>query len=217
MCSLCRTTPYVDLTCNQSELSPNSRQASRSDLTSMSFHINHSFYTPIPTMLLRRSAIALSRRAAARPFPSRTFTTSLIRSKLSNALPPTSSSASSNPAPPEDEKKSGDPSIGQSDPHLVPFEGLLITFPPSRPTLRRERKGRERKRRGRALADKLLVEVKSESDLLPPGAAPGTMPSDLEQATGLERLEILGKMQGIDIFDMRPLDSSRTGMCALAV
>lgn len=37
------------------------------------------------------------------------------------------------------------------------------------------------------------------------------MPTDLEQATGLERLEILGKMQGIDIFDMRPLPSDRVG------
>lgn len=37
------------------------------------------------------------------------------------------------------------------------------------------------------------------------------MPSDLEQATGLERLEILGKMQGVDIFDMKPLDASRKG------
>ena len=54
--------------------------------------------------------------------------------------------------------------------------------------------------------------MKSEEDLLPPGAQPGTIPTDLEQATGLERLEILGKMQGIDIFDMRPLDSSRVGM-----
>jgi len=27
----------------------------------------------------------------------------------------------------------------------------------------------------------------------------------------LERLEILGKMQGIDIFDMKPLDASRKG------
>lgn len=49
-------------------------------------------------------------------------------------------------------------------------------------------------------------------DLLPEGAKPGTVPTDLEQATGLERLEILGKMQGVDIFDMKPLDSSRTGM-----
>lgn len=37
------------------------------------------------------------------------------------------------------------------------------------------------------------------------------MPTDLEQATGLERLEILGKMQGVDIFDMSPLDASRKG------
>jgi cytochrome c oxidase subunit 5b len=54
-------------------------------------------------------------------------------------------------------------------------------------------------------------EIKSEVDLLPPGAAVGTIPSDLEQATGLERLEILGKMQGVDIFDMKPLDASRKG------
>ena len=48
-------------------------------------------------------------------------------------------------------------------------------------------------------------------DLLPPGGAPGTIPSDLEQSTGLERFEILGKMQGIDVFDMKPLDASRLG------
>lgn len=54
-------------------------------------------------------------------------------------------------------------------------------------------------------------EIQTEADLLPPGAAPGTVPTDLEQATGLERLEILGKMQGIDIFDMKPLDASRLG------
>ncbi|RMZ68521.1 Cytochrome c oxidase subunit Vb [Pyrenophora seminiperda CCB06] len=58
---------------------------------------------------------------------------------------------------------------------------------------------------------KKLEEIKSEADLLPPGAKPGTVPTDAEQATGLERLEILGKMQGIDIFDMRPLDASRLG------
>jgi cytochrome c oxidase subunit 5b len=46
---------------------------------------------------------------------------------------------------------------------------------------------------------------------MPPGGAPGTVPTDLEQATGLERLEILGKMQGVDVFDMRPLDASRKG------
>lgn len=46
---------------------------------------------------------------------------------------------------------------------------------------------------------------------MPEGATPGTVPTDLEQATGLERLEILGKMQGIDIFDMKPLPSDRMG------
>ena len=59
-------------------------------------------------------------------------------------------------------------------------------------------------------ADK-KAEIKDEHDLIPPGAQPGTIPTDLEQATGLERLEILGKMQGVDIFDMSPLDASRKG------
>jgi len=58
---------------------------------------------------------------------------------------------------------------------------------------------------------KPFSDIKTEEDLLPPGAAPGTTPTDLEQATGLERLEILGKMEGVDIFDMRPLDASRKG------
>ncbi|QSZ37027.1 hypothetical protein DSL72_009119 [Monilinia vaccinii-corymbosi] len=61
---------------------------------------------------------------------------------------------------------------------------------------------------------KKFEEIKTEADLLGPGAAPGTVPTDLEQATGLERLEILGKMQGIDVFDMKPLDASRKGTYA---
>ncbi|KAF2090118.1 COX5B-domain-containing protein [Saccharata proteae CBS 121410] len=64
--------------------------------------------------------------------------------------------------------------------------------------------------RGRRAADN-SAEIRTEEDLLPPGAQPGTIPTDLEQATGLDRLEILGKVQGIDIFDMRPLDASRKG------
>ncbi|KAI9670199.1 MAG: Cytochrome c oxidase subunit 4 [Alyxoria varia] len=59
--------------------------------------------------------------------------------------------------------------------------------------------------------DKLLEDVEKPSDLLPEGANPGTVPTDLEQATGLERLEILGKMQGIDVFDMKPLPGDRLG------
>lgn len=56
-----------------------------------------------------------------------------------------------------------------------------------------------------------VTEIKSEADLFGAGAAPGSVPTDIEQSTGLERLEILGKMEGVDIFDMRPLDSSRKG------
>ncbi|KAH6661326.1 cytochrome c oxidase subunit VB-domain-containing protein [Truncatella angustata] len=58
---------------------------------------------------------------------------------------------------------------------------------------------------------KQFHDIKTEADLVGPGAAPGSVPTDLEQATGLERLEILGKMEGVDIFDMRPLDASRKG------
>jgi len=50
---------------------------------------------------------------------------------------------------------------------------------------------------------KTLEEITSAEDLLPPGAPVGTVPTDLNQATGLERLELLGKMQGIDIFDTK--------------
>lgn len=58
---------------------------------------------------------------------------------------------------------------------------------------------------------KPLSAIKAEEDLVGPGAEPGTIPTDLEQATGMERLEILGKIEGIDVFDMKPLDASRKG------
>lgn len=61
------------------------------------------------------------------------------------------------------------------------------------------------------------IDVSTEADLLPEGAQPGTIPTDLEQATGLERLEILGKMQGVDIFDMKPLDASRRGILSMDI
>ena len=45
---------------------------------------------------------------------------------------------------------------------------------------------------------------------------PGTksleqIPSDQEQATGIERYQLLGKMENVDVFDLKPLDSSRLG------
>jgi len=43
------------------------------------------------------------------------------------------------------------------------------------------------------------------------GAKPGTIPTDLEQATGLERLQLLGDIEGIKVFDDAPLDASHLG------
>lgn len=43
------------------------------------------------------------------------------------------------------------------------------------------------------------------------GAKSGSVPTDIEQATGLERLQLMGEMEGINIFDDGPLDSSRIG------
>lgn len=43
------------------------------------------------------------------------------------------------------------------------------------------------------------------------GSAPGEVPTDESQSTGLERFELLGKLQGVDVFDMKPLESSRLG------
>ncbi|KAG0162209.1 Cytochrome c oxidase subunit 4 [Apophysomyces sp. BC1034] len=46
---------------------------------------------------------------------------------------------------------------------------------------------------------------------LGPGAKEGTVPTDLEQATGLERLELLAKMEGRELFDMEPLNMTHLG------
>jgi len=41
--------------------------------------------------------------------------------------------------------------------------------------------------------------------LVGPGAARGEVPSSLDQSTGLERMQLLGLLQDIDIFDSKPL------------
>ncbi|EKM78769.1 COX5B subunit VB of cytochrome c oxidase [Agaricus bisporus var. burnettii JB137-S8] len=48
-------------------------------------------------------------------------------------------------------------------------------------------------------------------ELYGPGAKPGTVPTDLDQSTGLERLQLLGEIEGINVFEEGPLDSSRIG------
>ncbi|KAI8450490.1 cytochrome c oxidase polypeptide IV [Phakopsora pachyrhizi] len=44
-----------------------------------------------------------------------------------------------------------------------------------------------------------------------PGAKPGTVPTDLEQATGIERFEILARMEGHNPFDRTPLQVTHMG------
>jgi cytochrome c oxidase subunit 5b len=43
------------------------------------------------------------------------------------------------------------------------------------------------------------------------GTKPGEMPTDESQSTGLERIQILGNLSGVEVFDLNPLDSSRLG------
>ncbi|EPX74534.1 cytochrome c oxidase subunit IV [Schizosaccharomyces octosporus yFS286] len=56
-----------------------------------------------------------------------------------------------------------------------------------------------------------LASAKEASDLIGPGGREGEVPTDIEQATGLERLELLAELSGQDAFDMKPLDASRKG------
>lgn len=56
-----------------------------------------------------------------------------------------------------------------------------------------------------------LSEVNGPDSLIGPGSKPGEIPTDLEQETGLARLEYLSKLDGIDFFDTKPLDASRKG------
>ena len=96
------------------------------------------------------------------------------------------------------ESSHGDPKPGEPSKEMKKFEGIPPHHTQNRFTFE-------------CLLTFRTADINSEADLMPPGGQPGTIPTDLEQATGLERLEILGKMQGVDIFDMRPLDASRVG------
>lgn len=64
----------------------------------------------------------------------------------------------------------------------------------------------------------LSTSVKKLSDhahappaLLGEGAPVGTVPTDENQATGLERLQLLGHQEGVDVFDMQPLEITTLG------
>jgi cytochrome c oxidase subunit 5b len=46
------------------------------------------------------------------------------------------------------------------------------------------------------------------------GAKPGEIPTDESQSTGLDRVQVLGLLEGVDVFDLEPLDASRIGTLA---
>ncbi|KAI0264382.1 COX5B-domain-containing protein [Gloeopeniophorella convolvens] len=46
------------------------------------------------------------------------------------------------------------------------------------------------------------------------GAKPGETPTDQAQSTGLDRVQVLGLLEGVDVFDLEPLDASRIGTLA---
>jgi len=44
-----------------------------------------------------------------------------------------------------------------------------------------------------------------------PGAKPGTVADDIDQATGIERAELLSKLEGKELFDLSPLKVTAMG------
>ncbi|CAB4388613.1 unnamed protein product [Rhizophagus irregularis] len=49
------------------------------------------------------------------------------------------------------------------------------------------------------------------SNFFGPGAKPGTVADDIDQATGIERAELLSKLEGKDIYDLSPLKITAVG------
>lgn len=47
-----------------------------------------------------------------------------------------------------------------------------------------------------------------------PGGKTGEVPTDIEQATGLERFELLHKLKGEEAFSLEPLQVDRLGTLA---
>ncbi|CAG8479671.1 11322_t:CDS:2 [Funneliformis mosseae] len=49
------------------------------------------------------------------------------------------------------------------------------------------------------------------TSMIGPGAKPGTIPDDIEQATGIERAELLAKLEGKELFDIDGLKITAMG------
>ncbi|OBZ72197.1 Cytochrome c oxidase subunit 4, mitochondrial [Grifola frondosa] len=65
-----------------------------------------------------------------------------------------------------------------------------------------------------ALAARSAIKPTSSQAIFGEGAKPGEVPTEENQATGLERLQVLGDKYGVEVFDLKPLDSSRIGTLA---
>lgn len=59
--------------------------------------------------------------------------------------------------------------------------------------------------------DQTIYDIKSTEDLFGPGPKDGEVPTEYDQATGAARLEFLGKMAGIDVFDLGSCTPNRIG------
>ncbi|XBW36528.1 hypothetical protein QEN19_002104 [Hanseniaspora menglaensis] len=59
--------------------------------------------------------------------------------------------------------------------------------------------------------EQTIYDIKSTEDLFGKGPKEGEVPTEYDQATGAARLELLGKMAGIDIFDLGSSTPNRIG------
>ncbi|KAK2460333.1 hypothetical protein APHAL10511_007722 [Amanita phalloides] len=73
------------------------------------------------------------------------------------------------------------------------------------------RSARARAVRAFSMTPRVASDGPPPPQMIGPGGKPGDVPSDYEQLTGLARLQLLGDMQGVKVFDDGPLDSSRIG------
>lgn len=65
--------------------------------------------------------------------------------------------------------------------------------------------------RGLSVSARLRSDAHSQPIVVGEGAKPGEVATDENQSTGLERYQIEGQLQGIDVFDMQGIPMSRQG------
>ena len=63
----------------------------------------------------------------------------------------------------------------------------------------------------RAIASSSCVRSDKPPAIYGEGSKAGEIPTDFQQATGIERLQLLGQMEGVDVFNTGPLMMSKAG------